>query len=134
MTVADIAATPVLGGIAAPAGFRAAGVACGIKKGGLDLALLVVGRARVRRCGLHDQQGAGGAVLVSKSPRGHRRRSRARAWSINSGCANACTGEDGLDTARAMAAGDGARAGCDPSDVLVASTGVIGVTLDGPRS
>ena len=40
MTVADLLVTSIAGGIAAPAGFRAAGVACGIKKAGLDLALV----------------------------------------------------------------------------------------------
>ncbi len=55
---------------------------------------------------------------------------RTRAVVINSGCANACTGEEGLDTARAMAQATATVAGCAPADVLVASTGVIGVTLD----
>jgi glutamate N-acetyltransferase/amino-acid N-acetyltransferase len=49
---------------------------------------------------------------------------------INSGCANACTGTDGWNDAQAMAARTAAAVGCDPSAVLVASTGVIGVKLE----
>jgi len=48
----------------------------------------------------------------------------------NSGCANACTGEAGMEVAREMAAACGQAVGCDPRHVLVASTGVIGVPLD----
>jgi glutamate N-acetyltransferase/amino-acid N-acetyltransferase len=49
---------------------------------------------------------------------------------INSGCANACTGPDGLATAEAMADAAARVAGAPPDDVLIASTGVIGVALD----
>ena len=129
MTVADLAATPVLGGIAAPAGFRAAGVACGIKKSGLDLALLVSDAPASAAAVFTTNKAQAAPVLVSKA---HvtAAAARTRAVVINSGCANACTGEDGLDTARAMAQATATVAGCDPTDVLVASTGVIGVTLD----
>ena len=49
---------------------------------------------------------------------------------VNSGCANACTGAAGLAVAREMAAAAAAAAGCRPDQVLVSSTGVIGVPLD----
>jgi glutamate N-acetyltransferase/amino-acid N-acetyltransferase len=129
MTVADIQVTPVAGGIAAPAGFRAAGVSCGIKKTGLDLAL-VTADARVAAAAVFTTNKAQAApVLLSKAhlaaSGGH-----ARAVVINSGCANACTGAEGMETARAMAAATGQQVSCAPSDVLVASTGVIGVVLD----
>ena len=52
---------------------------------------------------------------------------------MNAGCANACTGEAGLEVARQMAAAAAAAASCTPDHVLVASTGVIGVQLD-PRT
>jgi glutamate N-acetyltransferase/amino-acid N-acetyltransferase len=55
---------------------------------------------------------------------------RAQAIIVNSGCANACTGEDGMAVARAMAAEAAALAGCPVEQALVASTGVIGVALD----
>ena len=55
---------------------------------------------------------------------------RVAAVLVNSGCANACTGADGLRVARESAAGARGRAsGCPPDQVLVASTGVIGVAL-----
>jgi glutamate N-acetyltransferase/amino-acid N-acetyltransferase len=53
----------------------------------------------------------------------------ARAVVINSGCANACTGDDGLSHAIQMATSTAAAIGCRPEEVLVASTGVIGVKL-----
>jgi glutamate N-acetyltransferase/amino-acid N-acetyltransferase len=54
----------------------------------------------------------------------------ARALVVNSGCANACTGQEGLANARRMTADTAALLGCDVEQVLVASTGVIGVGLD----
>ena len=67
-------------------------------------------------------------VVVSRE---HLERSggTARAIVVNSGCANACTGEDGLQTARDMAAETARLVGCPAEHVLVASTGVIGVAL-----
>src|SRR6478735_428771 len=100
MTVADIAATPVRGGIAAPAGFRAAGVACGIKKSGL--ALLVSDAPASAAAVFTTNKAQAAPVLISKA-HVSTAAARTRAVVINSGCANACTGEDGLDTARAMA-------------------------------
>src|SRR6185369_16557981 len=47
----------------------------------------------------------------------------ARAVVVNSGCANACTGDDGLEVARAMASETAALVGCPAEQVLVASTG-----------
>ena len=54
---------------------------------------------------------------------------RARAIVVNSGCANACTGEQGLEDAREMANLAAKRLGLAAEDVLVASTGVIGRRL-----
>jgi glutamate N-acetyltransferase/amino-acid N-acetyltransferase len=54
---------------------------------------------------------------------------RAQAVIANSGCANAATGEQGLADARQMAALAAAKLGVGPSEVLVASTGVIGTLL-----
>jgi glutamate N-acetyltransferase/amino-acid N-acetyltransferase len=48
---------------------------------------------------------------------------------VNSGCANACTGDEGLRAARDMAAETARLVGCSVAEVLVASTGVIGVAL-----
>jgi glutamate N-acetyltransferase/amino-acid N-acetyltransferase len=123
---------PIEGGITAPEGFAAAAAACGIKKAGLDLAL-VVASGRASAAGLFTTNRAQAApVLVSRD---HLTRTggRARAVVVNSGCANACTGDAGLEVARAMAAGTARAIGCAVEEVLVASTGVIGVQLDEGR-
>ena len=124
------------GGITAPSGFRAAGVACGIKRApadgqpaALDLAL-VTADAPASAAGVFTTNRAVAApVVVSRE---HLRRSggQAAAIVINSGCANACTGADGDTVARQMAEAAAAAVGCAVDRVLVASTGVIGVSLD----
>jgi glutamate N-acetyltransferase / amino-acid N-acetyltransferase len=119
------------GGVAAPAGFRVAGVSCGIKKkdGALDLALVVADRLAAA-AGVFTQNKAQAApVLVSRE---HLARSggRAAAIVVNSGCANACTGPEGLAVTRSSADFVASIVGCAPEQVLVASTGVIGVQLD----
>src|SRR5581483_8223118 len=66
-------------------------------------------------------------VLVSKS---HLRAKTHRAIIVNSGGANACTGAAGLKDARRATELVAAKLGCKPEEVLVCSTGVIGVRLD----
>ena len=116
-------------GIAAPAGFRAAGVACGIKSSGLDLALMV-STPPARSAGIFTTNLAVAApVMVTRE---HLQRSDATtaAVVVNSGCANACTGERGLADARDMAVTTADLLGCPVEQVLVSSTGVIGAYLD----
>ncbi|MFO7695232.1 MAG: bifunctional glutamate N-acetyltransferase/amino-acid acetyltransferase ArgJ [Vicinamibacterales bacterium] len=121
---------PIDGGVTAPSGFRSAGVACGIKKtGALDLAL-VVADAPAAAAGVFTTNKAQAApVLVSRK---HLAQSGglARAVVVNSGCANACTGPEGLAVARSSADFVASVVGCAPDQVLVASTGVIGVQLN----
>ena len=121
--------TEIPGGVTAPAGFRAAGVHCGIKTSGLDLAV-VVSDVRASAAAVFTTNLARAApVLVSRE---HLARSggHASVVVINSGCANACTGAQGLADAREMARLASAACSSEVSDVLVASTGVIGVALD----
>ncbi|MCS1407782.1 MAG: Arginine biosynthesis bifunctional protein ArgJ [Verrucomicrobia subdivision 3 bacterium] len=124
------------GSVTAPNGFRAAGVFCDVKrlgkgKGsdkevGLDLALIVadmpgpiaglyttnqVCAAPVKWCLKRMKEGVGQAIVV------------------NSGNANACTGDRGLRDAEAMATETGRVLGINPRQVLVASTGRIGMPL-----
>jgi glutamate N-acetyltransferase/amino-acid N-acetyltransferase len=61
--------------------------------------------------------------------RKHLEHGRLRAIVVNSGNANACTGEQGERDAIAMAQAAADKIGCDPHEVAVASTGVIGVPL-----
>lgn len=126
---APVATTPIDGGITAPHGFRASGLACGIKPNGKpDLALIAADRP-VPAAGIFTTNQAKAApVLVSQE---HLAWSEGIAQVIvtNSGCANACTGAQGLADAREMAVLAANRVGCAPSHALVASTGVIGVNL-----
>jgi glutamate N-acetyltransferase / amino-acid N-acetyltransferase len=120
-------------GVTAPAGFRAAGVACGIKaNGNPDLALVVSERPAAAAAVFTTNVAQAAPIVVSRE---HLERTGGEAVAvvINSGCANACTGADGLADARAMAERAAAAVGCAPEAVLVASTGVIGVKLPMPK-
>jgi glutamate N-acetyltransferase / amino-acid N-acetyltransferase len=116
-------------GITAPHGFRAAGVSCGIKAKGLDLALIVSDAPASAAAVFTTNRAQAAPILVSRRQL-QASAGRAAAIVVNSGCANACTGPDGLDHAVAMAEETAAALKCDRSGVLVASTGVIGVKLD----
>lgn len=122
------ALAPIGGGVTAAPGFRANGVAAGLKpSGNPDLAVV-----------LADEPCAAAAVtttnLVKAAPcvvtEEHVRDGRAQAVVINAGNANACTGPEGVEHARRTAAAVADAAAVAPSDVLVLSTGVIGVPLD----
>jgi len=122
--------TPVDGGITAPTGFRSAAVHCGIKAkaGALDLMVLAVDTFASAAAIFTTNLAKAAPVLVSKH---HLEVTHGTACAIvvNSGCANACTGDDGLANARRMAQEVAFDLGCEPERVLVASTGVIGVHL-----
>jgi glutamate N-acetyltransferase/amino-acid N-acetyltransferase len=128
----QIQSTVIPGGVAAPAGFRAAGVACGIKKTGLDVAVVASDRPATAAGVFTTNRTVAAPVIVSRD---HLARSggRARGIAINSGCANACTGPAGLNVARAMADALARCLDVDSDEVLIASTGVIGVALDPGR-
>lgn len=122
--------TRIDGGVTAPKGFRAAAAACGIKKNGaLDVSLIESDRLSAAAGLFTTNRAVAAPVIVSRE---HLQSSggRARAVVTNSGCANACTGYAGLEAARLMAAQTARLVACDPEEVLVASTGVIGVSLD----
>ena len=121
--------TAVGGGVAAPAGYRAAGAACGLKSSGLDLALIVSDDVASAAGVFTTNLAVAAPVVVSKAQLA-RSGGRARAIAVNSKCANACTGGAGIDAARTMTAAAAAAVGCDPAHVLIASTGVIGTPLD----
>jgi glutamate N-acetyltransferase/amino-acid N-acetyltransferase len=123
---------PVEGGITAPKGFRAAGVACGIKANGkLDLGLVASDDVASAAAVFTTNQAVAAPVIVSREHLAEAK-GRARAVVVNSGCANACTGDAGLRVAQLMTTEVARALDCEPEEVLVASTGVIGVSLD-PR-
>ncbi len=120
--------TEVSGGVTAAEGFRAAGIAAGLKPSGRpDLALVVsesaaaaavtltTNRFRAAPCEVTARNAADGS---------------ARAVVVNSGNANACTGERGERDAEAMAQATADALGTAAGEVLVCSTGIIGVPLD----
>ncbi len=112
-------------------GFRAAGVHCGIKRGGaLDLALVASDRPGTTAAGVFTQSRFPSAPVLVSRPR--LRGGRARAIVANSGCSNVARGAEGLRDAREMAALAARSLGVRPAQVLIASTGVIGRALPMP--
>jgi glutamate N-acetyltransferase/amino-acid N-acetyltransferase len=117
-----------------PAGFRAAGVACGIKESeSLDLGLVVSDPAETTSAARFTRSGTQSApVLVCRE---RCALDGIRAVVVNSGNANAATGLPGLEDAVQMQAATAAAIGLDPENaVAVASTGVIGVPLPVDRA
>lgn len=114
------------GDVCSPRGFRAAGVHCGLKRRSPDLALLV-SDGPTAAAGLFTTNRVQAAPV--RYSRGVVRKGRARAVVVNSANANACTGERGERDAREMAELTARSLGCPSDEVLVASTGLIGVPL-----
>ena len=109
-----------------PAGFRAAGVAAGIKPDGLDVGVLVSDAPEtVSAARFTTNARLGAPVIASKQAD----LAGLRAVVANSGCSNVGDGQRGLDTAVAMQEAAARRLGLEPSQVGVASTGVIGHEL-----
>jgi glutamate N-acetyltransferase/amino-acid N-acetyltransferase len=119
----------IAGGVTAPAGFRAAGVACGIKANGRQDLALLAGEGSVSAAGVFTTNVAQAAPVVVSRQHLQQSGGRAAAVVVNSGCANACTGPDGYQDATEMTRAAAQAVGCPPEQVLVASTGVIGVAL-----
>ncbi len=111
-------------GAGLPAGFRAAGVAAGIKaSGNPDVGLLVCdSQAPVSAARFTSSGTAAAPVLLSRE---RCRLGALRAVLANSGCANAATGRRGLDDAAKTQGAAAAAAGVDPAEVALASTGGI---------
>ena len=110
-----------------PHGFRAAAVKAGIKpSGGLDLAVFVADRPCSAAGTFTTNRIAAAPVQWDRAlvPSSH-----IRAIVVNAGNANAATGQQGLDNARRTAEVAAQKLGCEPEEVLVASTGVIGHQL-----
>ncbi len=119
---------PCEGGVCAAAGMRAAGISAGFRKNPQrkDMALVVADKTSVCAATFTQNRFCAAPVQVSRAraASGH-----ARAVVLNSGNANAATGEPGLRCAEKACALVAQVLNCDEQDVLVASTGVIGVQL-----
>ena len=126
----QISITPISGGITAPTGFKSSAVHCGIKAkaDALDLAVIAVDTFASIAAIFTTNLAQAAPVLVSKQ---HLDVSHGVGCAIvvNSGCANACTGQEGLANARRMTEEVAGALGCPAEQVFVASTGVIGVAL-----
>jgi glutamate N-acetyltransferase / amino-acid N-acetyltransferase len=116
-------------GVTAARGFAAAGVTCGLKESGAADLALVAGPEGTVAAGTFATNVVVAApvvwsrALLAASP-------DARVVVLNSGNANACTGPQGHEAAAGMATATAREVGCRPDQVLVCSTGVIGVPLD----
>lgn len=116
-----------IAGVTFAKGFQAGGVKAGIKKSGKDdLAVIYTEKAAVVAGTFTQNLVAAAPVFVSKEVA---KRGTARAIVVNAGCANACTGEQGLTDARLMALLTAEELGIGAEEVFVASTGVIGVNM-----
>jgi glutamate N-acetyltransferase/amino-acid N-acetyltransferase len=115
------------GSVTSASGFEAAGIFCGIKKKKKDLALIYS----------HTLCNAAGTFTLNKvkaaplliSQELIKNKSKVKAVVINSGNANACTGDDGLKDAKFSQYYCASSLGINPSEVLISSTGVIGQKL-----
>ena len=117
------------GTIASPKGFLAGGVFCGVKAYGeekMDLGLLYSEEPSAVAAVFTKNTITAPAILVSRE---HLRDRKAQAVVVNSGIANVAVGEQGRKDAQTMTELAAQKLGLRPQDVLVASTGVIGVEL-----
>ncbi len=117
------------GSVTSPPGFEAAGVAAGLKaEGALDLALVRSSRPCTAAAVFTTNLFQAAPVLYDRALL-QRNSLGVRGVVVNSGCANACTGAQGLRDAEATAAEAAAHLGGSASDYMVMSTGVIGQPL-----
>lgn len=119
----------IQGGITSPKGFLASGIHCGLKKNMLkkDLAL-IYSEAPAFASGVYTKNKVKGApIYICKE---HLSNKKARAIIINSGNANTCNGDDGLKKAKKMTLLQAKALKLKTDEVLVASTGVIGIPLN----
>jgi len=108
-------------------GFLAAGVCCGIKRSGRsDLGLIVCPGGAKAAAVFTTNKVVSAAVLVCRE---HIKGAEIQAVVVNSGNANACTGQKGVDNAIKMCAATGKEIEAGAGKVLVASTGIIGEQL-----
>lgn len=116
------------GTVTTPKGFLAGATCIGLKtaKGSLDLGMLY-SEVPCMAAGMFTLNRVRAAPVILSQR--HLESNRAQAIVVNSGCANACTGEQGMADAEEMAALTARKLGLSPGDILVAGTGIIGVAL-----
>jgi glutamate N-acetyltransferase/amino-acid N-acetyltransferase len=119
--------TPIDGSITFPKGFTAIGVKAGVKKSGKEDVAIIYSTVKAQTAAVFTTNlMAGAPIKVSQAVL---ESGTAQAIVVNSGCANACTGEQGLADAQEMTSFTAKLLNVAASDVFVASTGVIGVAM-----
>lgn len=114
------------GGITAPQGFSGAAVNCGVKPEALDLALIYSDRPAAASATVTTNTFRAAPTFIAQE---HTANGQAQAIVANSGNANAATGPKGMENAQQMAQLAGQTLGLPPEDVVVCSTGHIGIQL-----
>ncbi|MBN1679104.1 MAG: bifunctional glutamate N-acetyltransferase/amino-acid acetyltransferase ArgJ [Anaerolineae bacterium] len=112
------------------AGFRTAGTHCGLKPNGDNDIALVISDRPCQAVGIFTTNQVKAAPVLYDQAIVARPDAQVRGVIINTGSANACTGTDGLARTRQTAQLVAGHIGCTPGEVLVLSTGVIGLPLD----
>lgn len=118
-----------LSGAECPAGFLAGGISCGIKASGADDLAVIIAEKPASAAGLFTRNLVRAAPIEVSEGNLRASRGKIRAILINSGCANAATGEEGRRRAERTVRELATRLGCQPYEILVNSTGVIGEHL-----
>ncbi len=111
-----------------PKGFFASGVRAGIRKRRPDLGLIVAEHGANAAAVFTRNRFQAAPVVLSKASV-KKSGGRVKAVVVNAGCANAVTGKPGLQAARRVRTRAAQILGCDPQEIFVASTGVIGIVL-----
>lgn len=117
-------------GATAPIGFVAGATACGLRQSGAPDLAMVVSTRDCTAAGVFTKNEVAAAPVILDREVLASTSDRIRAVLANSGVANACTGSAGMRAARATQLAAGASLGCEPEQVLVLSTGLIGAHLD----
>ena len=113
--------------ITAPRGFLAAGVSCGLKESGnTDLGLLVCPAGAKAAAVFTTNKIVSASVILCRE---HIKSAGIEAVVVNSGNANACTGQQGIKNAIKMCSDTAGQIEAEPHNVLLASTGIIGKQL-----
>ncbi len=119
----------ISGGVTAPKGFKASGAATGLKPNNqLDIALIESDVEAVPAI-VTTQNAVKAAPVLWDNQIVKKDKQKIKAVLVNSGNANACTGEQGLLDVKTEAECVSQHLNCDPGQIFVSSTGVIGVPL-----
>ena len=118
------------GGPTSPRGFVAGSAACGLRDGPEDDLALLVSQGDCVAAGVFTRNKVAAAPVQIDRQTLAKHAERIRAVVANAGVANACTGPAGLEVARRTQSATADALGCDPEQVLLLSTGLIGAPLD----